>query len=193
MTDMPETPTFESLSEVRIHTAAILDSLIGEHHSVSLFDIPTHENVGDNMIWEGELAYLRKLGKRVSYETDVFRHSNSTFDKLAHGTPILLHGGGNFGDIWPIFQDFRESVVRSYPDRRIIQLPQTVYFESPARAQSLTRHCQHTQTSRCLFATWIPSNVRVCPFQTSESNFAPTWRWGGSHRRTPRTPRSEAF
>jgi len=41
---------------------------------------------------------------------------------------ILLHGGGNLGDFWGDHQRFREQVIRDFPGRRIIQLPQTIYF-----------------------------------------------------------------
>jgi exopolysaccharide biosynthesis predicted pyruvyltransferase EpsI len=46
---------------------------------------------------------------------------------LGPDDPILLHGGGNFGDVWPGFQRFREQVIRESPNRRIIQLPQTIH------------------------------------------------------------------
>ena len=48
--------------------------------------------------------------------------------------PILLHGGGNFGDVWPEHQHFRNEVMTRFPGRRIIQLPQTVQFSSSAAA-----------------------------------------------------------
>uniref|UniRef100_A0ACD5GYL6 Polysaccharide pyruvyl transferase family protein n=1 Tax=Desertifilum tharense IPPAS B-1220 TaxID=1781255 RepID=A0ACD5GYL6_9CYAN len=35
------------------------------------------------------------------------------------------------GDLWPIFQDFREKIATQYPNRRIIILPQTIYFKNP--------------------------------------------------------------
>jgi pyruvyl transferase EpsO len=41
---------------------------------------------------------------------------------------ILLHGGGNLGDFWLEHQQFREQVIQDFPDNRIIQLPQTIYF-----------------------------------------------------------------
>jgi pyruvyl transferase EpsO len=43
---------------------------------------------------------------------------------------ILLHGGGNFGTLWPIYQAFREAIIQRFHDYRIVQLPQTLHFES---------------------------------------------------------------
>jgi pyruvyl transferase EpsO len=41
-----------------------------------------------------------------------------------------LHGGGNFGDLWRIHQDFRLDILRQYPNNKIIIFPQTVYYDS---------------------------------------------------------------
>jgi pyruvyl transferase EpsO len=42
---------------------------------------------------------------------------------------ILIHGGGNFGDLWTIPQDYQMDVVRRYPNNKIIFMPQTVYWQ----------------------------------------------------------------
>lgn len=139
MTYHDDLPVYNTLGEVRSHTRTILGNLLSNTVDVALFDIPTHENVGDNMIWEGEVQYLSQINKRIAYETDLFRHSDSTFSRLAPDAPILLHGGGNFGDVWPVFQEFRESIVQMYPNRKIVQLPQTVYFASEERAAQANR------------------------------------------------------
>jgi pyruvyl transferase EpsO len=44
---------------------------------------------------------------------------------------IYLHGGGNFGDIWPAYQVYREEILRLYPNNRIVQLPQSIHFQKP--------------------------------------------------------------
>jgi pyruvyl transferase EpsO len=56
---------------------------------------------------------------------------------------IFLQGGGNFGDIWaeqwPNFQAFREAVIERFPDKRIVQLPQSIYFGSSKAADRAAR------------------------------------------------------
>lgn len=98
----------------------------------ALLDFPNHPNVGDSAIWLGELKILEALtGRKPAY---VCQWNNcdwawlETFD----GT-IILHGGGNFGDIYGWYQDFREEVLRRFPGRLVIQLPQTIHFKDPAR------------------------------------------------------------
>ncbi|REC97323.1 pyruvyl transferase EpsO [Microbacterium sp. AG157] len=166
-------PVFESLDAVRAFTSSVLQGALSDASEVVLLDIPTHENVGDNMIWQGEIEYLKRLRVRVAYEADIFRHSNKLLDRLAPGAPILLHGGGNFGDVWPVFQEFRERVVADHHDRRIVQLPQTVYFQSPSRAAQanaiLSAHpnftllVRDTDSLERALAALPDVNVRLCP------------------------------
>jgi pyruvyl transferase EpsO len=109
----------------------------------ALLDFPDHPNVGDSAIWLGELRLLRAMtGHAPAY---VCRFDNCDWDWLDDfGGPILLHGGGNFGDIYPWYQDFREAVLDRFPGRRVIQLPQTLHFKSPQRlekaARTIARH-----------------------------------------------------
>lgn len=48
--------------------------------------------------------------------------------------PLLLHVGGNFGDLYPRHQRFREAVIARYRDRRIVVLPQSIHFQDEANA-----------------------------------------------------------
>ncbi|PZF62872.1 hypothetical protein DEJ33_15315 [Curtobacterium sp. MCPF17_047] len=126
----------QSLEQLRHETQAVLQALVGPHRDVALLDFPNHQNVGDTMIWRGELDHLAGLGLRVRYRTDIQRFSRELLDKLVPDGPILLHGGGNFGDLWPDFQRFRERIVSLYPNRRVIQLPQSIEFRDPAAAEA---------------------------------------------------------
>jgi pyruvyl transferase EpsO len=100
--------------------------------AVALVDFPMHENIGDSAIWAGELATLSTIGAPVAHVCDVYGYRRERVERsLGPGDPILLHGGGNFGDVWQGFQAFRERVIRDFPDRQIVQLPQTVYYSSP--------------------------------------------------------------
>ena len=106
-----------------------------------LLDVPYYTNVGDLLIWEGTETFLRKQGikilQRCSLET--FR-----FPTLAEDVTILLQGGGNFGDIWRRNQDFRLRVIDTYPNHRIVILPQSICYNDPkvmiSDAQCMARH-----------------------------------------------------
>ncbi|MDQ3243603.1 MAG: polysaccharide pyruvyl transferase family protein, partial [Gemmatimonadota bacterium] len=38
--------------------------------------------------------------------------------------------GGTFGDLWPTAQECREEILAAFPDNPVIQLPQSMHFES---------------------------------------------------------------
>lgn len=129
MTTGPHLALIESL-RAAIH--AVLDPLLAPASRVALLDFPAHSNVGDSAIWLGTLAYLRAIGKPVCYTCDSRTYSREHLAARLGDGVILLHGGGNLGDLWEIPQRFRERVVRDFPDRPIIQLPQTMHFRDPA-------------------------------------------------------------
>ena len=90
-------------------------------------ELPYHSNIGDTLIWMGTDHFLHGIPHQC-----LGQHSTETYDfrPLPQNAVILLHGGGNFGDIWRQHQDFRLKVIQTYPDNRIIILPQTVYYQS---------------------------------------------------------------
>ncbi len=114
-----------------------IDKVIGPHlegvEDFALVDFPNHPNVGDSAIWLGEETYLQqKLGRAPSYVCTYDTWSKRDFERAVPVGPILIHGGGNFGDLWPNHQEFRLRLLSEFPDRQIIQLPQTIHFSSKA-------------------------------------------------------------
>lgn len=102
----------------------------------ALVDFPYHQNVGDSAIWLGEIEILGKVvGVKPRYVCDYYNYSESDLRINHPEGPILIHGGGSFGDIWPEHHGFRERIIKTFPDRQIIQLPQTVSFGSPENAE----------------------------------------------------------
>jgi pyruvyl transferase EpsO len=111
---------------------------------VALVDYPDHANVGDSAIWLGETAFLRARGLSPSYVSALKNHDH---DALAAALPqgtILLHGGGNFGTLWPAPQQFRLELLARFPDQPVIQLPQSLFFDDRAAvtacARAIERH-----------------------------------------------------
>ncbi|MCM1137468.1 MAG: polysaccharide pyruvyl transferase family protein [Duncaniella sp.] len=91
-----------------------------------LLDVPYHGNIGDVLIWEGERTFLKSLPYKclATSSADSWRGNY-----LRPEVVILLHGGGNFGDLWRWFQDFKLNIIRHHPDNRIIMFPQSVWYE----------------------------------------------------------------
>lgn len=90
-------------------------------------DLPYHNNIGDTLIWEGTLQFFKHLAHRCTYKSSVATFKESNINPES-GT-ILLHGGGNFGDLWPDHQRFRLEIIQKYPKHRIIILPQTFFYQ----------------------------------------------------------------
>src|SRR5690606_10990110 len=92
-----------------------------------LLDVPNHRNIGDLLIWEGELECLNEVKYMLNYTSDVYTHIDS---KIKKDDVILLHGGGNFGDVWRLNQDFRNNIIKKFQKNRIIVFPQTIHYHN---------------------------------------------------------------
>lgn len=109
---------------------------------VYYIDYPVYANGGDLLIMKGTEAFFREHGIHVSA-----RYSAHDFpDRLPipQDAILVLQGGGNFGDLYPVHQKLRERVVERYPGHRVVILPQTIYyrsvFEWERTAAILSRH-----------------------------------------------------
>lgn len=114
----------------------------------ALVDFPDHSNVGDSAIWLGETAFFSESGLAPSYCSSLKSHSSEHMKTVIGDGPIFLHGGGNFGTIWQAHQDFRIGLLNRFPDQQIVQLPQSIHFESidmiAETARAIERHGNFT-------------------------------------------------
>jgi len=124
------------LRAIRETTAKVLSDALRGELDVAIIDAPNQRNVGDSLIWEGEMAYVRTLGLRVRHVADLWTYDPAALRRAMPRGVVLLHGGGNFGDLWPGHQVLREMVVKDLPDYRIVQLPQSIQFRDADRART---------------------------------------------------------
>lgn len=119
---------------------ATLRPLAEDRSTYGLLDFPNHGNIGDSAIWAGEIALLGKIhGLGPSYTSHMRYPAAEPSRILAQEAILYLHGGGNFGDIWPVFQTYREEVISANPRHRIVQLPQTIHFAKPEAIERTRR------------------------------------------------------
>ncbi|WP_417784510.1 polysaccharide pyruvyl transferase family protein [Tenacibaculum sp.] len=120
-----EFPNYEKINNLKqlIHNS--LTPLINNDYV--LLDVPNHRNIGDNLIWKGEKEFLKTIPFKEKYSCNHY-----TFEKkyISEKDVILMHGGGNFGDIYPSAQNFRLKVLELFPNNKIIFLPQTIFFKN---------------------------------------------------------------
>jgi exopolysaccharide biosynthesis predicted pyruvyltransferase EpsI/GR25 family glycosyltransferase involved in LPS biosynthesis len=119
----------------------IFQRLIGPGvRRVGLFDAPTHFNLGDSFI---------------SYGEQLFGHANYDFEFIQPTTDIsrldvvLLHGGGNFGDLWRLPHGERQNFVGNHSAIPLILMPQSVHYQG-------AKECGEWQTDQ------VPSLDEAC-------------------------------
>ncbi len=109
-----------------------LGAVLPRGRPCALLDFPNYANVGDSALWLGEREWLAGAGVSVAYACDIATYSPRALAARVPEGPILLSGGGNLGDLWPPLQRFRERVIQDFPDRPIVQLPQSIHFRDKA-------------------------------------------------------------
>ena len=114
----------EKIAQLKECIHSNIASLIDNNYV--LLDVPYYTNIGDTLIWEGTKHFLKNIPHKCLYTASVETHKHCP---LPPNTIILMQGGGNFGDLWRRHQDLRLEVIKSYPNNKIIILPQTVFYK----------------------------------------------------------------
>lgn len=178
----PSMPAAVATTQTHLQVIARLQGLIDQVLSPSLpalragpyalMDMPDHNNVGDSAIWAGEVAWLQKnVGSDPALITD-HRDPLDQVNRDLMGKTVLLHGGGNFGDIWTANNDFREAIIAANPDSTIIQFPQSIHYDNPAAIVTTARNLKaakalrllvRDQESHALATQAFDCEVTLCP------------------------------
>lgn len=93
-----------------------------------LYDTPFYKNIGDVLIWQGELSFLEAKGIAVLDYADYHTYRKKEISK---DVTVLFQGGGNIGDLYHEHTELLLSLIKNYPNNRIIVLSQTVYYQDP--------------------------------------------------------------
>lgn len=92
----------------------------------AIFDLPYYKNIGDVLIWEGEISFLNGTGKKVVYSCSP---KTCLFPTLDKDVTILFQGGGNIGDLYIGHTRMLSNLITKYQHHHIVVFPQTVYFK----------------------------------------------------------------
>jgi len=121
------------VTRLRQRAIVVVGSVIPRGRPFALLDFPRHSNVGDSAIWLGEIDCLAACGvplNDIRYICDASTYEESALrSAIGEEGVILLHGGGNFGDLWTSHQRFREMVVAAFPKNAFVLFPQTIHYE----------------------------------------------------------------
>lgn len=116
----------------------MLDSALPQG-PLALVDFPDHSNVGDSAIWLGEMAYLRRRGRLPAYYSAIADFEDAACRAAIGDGPILIHGGGNMGTLWPKHEAFRLRLLRTHRGHPVVQMPQSIHYGDPAAADEMAR------------------------------------------------------
>lgn len=138
---MQNVDNLHPMERLKQELGRILD-VIPPGSNIYYIDIPVHSNGGDLLILKGTEAFFRDYGINVQARYSVLDFPDGL--AIPKDYIIVLHGGGNFGDLYPAHQRLREKLISDYPDNRIVMLPQTIFYKSEAEfdrtAEIFNRH-----------------------------------------------------
>lgn len=134
-----------------------------------LWGLPYYPNIGDTLIWEGELEFLKSIPHKCigtcSWDDYAIR-------PLKKDTVILITGGGYFGDVWRNAWDNVMNTIVHYPENPIVILPNTIFYESQetmkkdaARLSALKKLviCVRDNSSLTIAKNNFSNEVRLVP------------------------------
>lgn len=157
----------ERLAEIKNILTRSLSNIIVDDYI--FLDLPYYSNIGDSMIWKGTETFLATLPYKCIYRASIETYMPPDIDK---NVIILLHGGGNFGDLWRRHTHFFLKIVEQFPRNRIIILPQTVHYEDQAvmmgDALQLGRHprlsiCARDSVTKEILEKYFSNQVLLVP------------------------------
>lgn len=112
----------------------------GRAERICIIDPPHHPNVGDHAIFLGELSFIRRnfpYGRIDFFDTANYTPACDRF--IWDSSVILLHGGGNFGEIWPRHHAIRMEILKRFPGIPIVQFPQSISFATQQAVDETAR------------------------------------------------------
>ena len=141
-------PIVPNLANLQMQHQLIKDTLYPmlAGNPVAHLDFPCYLNIGDLLIDAGISQFIldhkiKCLGRYCALETRFFQR-----DRFPVETTLLLQGGGNFGDLYPLHNNFRKLVLEQYPENNIIFLPQSVHYRNDnhfySDAEAFNRHAE---------------------------------------------------
>ncbi|BEN29673.1 TPA: polysaccharide pyruvyl transferase family protein [Serratia marcescens] len=151
-----------------------IENVVPKGSKIIYLDFPLHLNVGDLLILKGAEKFFSEMEYNViARYSDLGSHRFfNDYKTVPENVTIVLHGGGNFGDLYPAHQRLREEVISRYPNNKIVILPQTVHFSNEknmfSSAEIFSKHrdlhifCRDTR-SLDILSTHFSKKTVLCP------------------------------
>ena len=99
-----------------------------------LMGVPHHGNIGDSAIAVAEEEILKKFVHNYELlqfpEKDLCEYVKEHINIVNDEDIILLHGGGNMGDLYSYMEKGRRFIIETFPNNKIIIFPQTIFYNN---------------------------------------------------------------
>ena len=136
-------------------------------------DYPLHNNIGDQFIMHGTMSFFEKAKVNILYKANALSYDFELAKSLMSSDAVVVcHGGGNFGDIYSLHQEFRLDVAQQFPKHKVVFLPQTVHYSNEKKMHDdigiLNKHkdlyvfVRDVNSYNSLVSNGL-RNVRLCP------------------------------
>lgn len=101
-------------------------------------------NLGDIAITQSQIAYLQKVYPSYNiisvYASETYSAIKEIKKKCSVKDIITIIGGGNMGDLYKSYEEYRRTIIKYFPKNKIISFPQTIDFtETESGRQALQR------------------------------------------------------
>ena len=108
-------------------------------------------NLGDHQIAESILEFLTaRVTDYCVKEITILeynRHKKKLKEIIRPEDIILMTGGGNFGDTYPLAERLRRDVITTWPKNRKIVFPQTIFFSDTPTGHEMLREDEQIYTA----------------------------------------------
>lgn len=97
---------------------------------VFLIFTPEHANLGDHAIAYAESILLNQAGIQYYEITGKTLYKLEQYGYLSilnHAT-ILINGGGNLGNLWPLIEKMNRAIIKQNPDSKIYVFPNSIFY-----------------------------------------------------------------
>ncbi|MDD2336050.1 MAG: polysaccharide pyruvyl transferase family protein [Geobacteraceae bacterium] len=159
----------QKIHSKRISKKAEIIRRIYKKRTHTLFDIsatqmrivllmsPEHGNLGDHAIAKAEMRFFRDYMPGIQVVEISYGHylyDRSEIRKHITKKDVLVtNGGGYLGTLWFHNEEMVRDIIESFPNNKIIILPQTIYFEDgdDAKEQLATTKAIYSNHKRLIF------------------------------------------
>lgn len=112
---------------------------MSSNKKIVLIGIPIHGNIGDAAIVLAEKKFIQDNFPQYELQTildnNIEKDIENIKKEISDNDIILLHGGGNLGDEYILCENRRRLIIESFPNNKIILMPQSIYFNNTEYAK----------------------------------------------------------